>query len=162
MTNIPAIGKDEEITQRQDITSSKLPITSDVKRELDIELEERIPQILPYQNFGYQFLIKFAMEGQPADFASMAIKNAMEKKKTLDIMPNIPVANMQKPIEIRNTLRPPNLSAITPVVSFPTSVPAVPQPRIDPHIVLFSPNPGSSSIAGLDMTTVVLQILSTA
>ena len=102
------------------------------------------------------------MEGQPADFASMAIKNAMEKKKTLDIIPNIPVANMQKPMEIRNTLRPPNRSAITPVVSFPTSVPAVPQPRIAPHIVLLSPNSGSSSIAGLDMTTVVLQILSTA
>jgi hypothetical protein len=162
MTNIPAIGKDEAITQRQEITSSKLPITRDVKRELDIELEERIPQIRPRQSFGYQLLIRFAMEGQPADFASMAIKNAMEKKKTLDIMPNIPVANMQKPMEIRNTLRPPNRSAKIPVVSFPTSVPAVPQPRIDPHIVLFSPNSGSSSIAGLDMTTVVLQILSTA
>ncbi len=162
MINIPAIGKDEAITQRHEITSSKLPITMDVKRELDIELDERIPQIRPRQNFGYQLLIRFAMEGQPADFASMAIKNAIEKKKTLDTMPNIAVANMQKPMEIRNTLRPPNWSAITPVVSFPTRVPAVPQPRIAPHIVLVSSNSGSSSIAGLDMTTVVLQILRTA
>ena len=77
MTNIPAIGKDEAITQRHEITSSNLPITRDVKRELDIELEERIPQIRPRQSFGYQLLIRFAMEGHPADFASMAIKNAM-------------------------------------------------------------------------------------
>ena len=162
MISIPAIGKDEAIAQRQEITSSKLPITRDVKRELDIELEERIPHTLPRQNFGYQLLIRFAMEGHPADFANMAIKNAMEKKKTFDIMPNIPVANMQKPMEKRKTLRPPKRSAKIPVVSFPTSVPAVPQPRIEPHIVLFSPNSGSSSIAGLDMITVVLQILSTA
>ena len=156
------MGKDEIMIQRQDINSKRAPTPRDVKNELDIELEERIPQILPRQSFGNQALIRFAIEGQPADFANMAIKNAMEKKKTLDIMPNIPVANMQKPMEIRNTLRPPNRSAKIPVVSFPTSVPAVPQPRIDPHIVLFSPNSGSSSIAGLDMTTVVLQILSTA
>ena len=162
MQNIPAIGKDEAITQRHEITSSKLPITRDVKRELDIELEERIPQIRPHQYFGYQLLIRFAMEGQPADFASMAIKNAMEKKKTLDTMPNMPVANMQVPMEIRNILRPPNRSAIIPVVSFPTSVPAVPQPRIAPHIVLLSSSAGSSNIAGLDITTVVLQILRTA
>ena len=162
MTNIPAIGKDEAITQRHEITSNKLPITRDVKRELDIELEERIPHILPRQNIGYQLLIRFAMEGHPADFANMATENAKEKKKTFDIMPNTPVANMQKPMAKRKTLRPPKRSAKTPVVSFPTSVPAVPQPRIDPHIVLFSPNSGSSSIAGLDMTTVVLQILSTA
>lgn len=162
MVNIPAIGIDEAITQRQDTTRSKLPITSDVKRELDIELEERMPHILPRQNLGYQLLIRFAIEGQPADFANMAIKNAIEKKKTFDIMPNIAVANMHKLIEIKNTLRPPRRSAMIPVVSFPISVPAVPQPRIAPHMVLLSSSSGSSSIAGLDITTVVLQILSTA
>ena len=162
MAIAPAMGKDEAITQRQDNTSSKLPIAREVKSELDIELEERTPQILPRQNFGNQLLMRFAMEGQPADLASMAMENAMEKKKTLDIMPNIPVANIQKPREIRNTLRPPNRSAIIPVVSFPTSVPAVPHPRIAPHMVLLSPNSGSSSIAGLEITTVVRQMFRAA
>ena len=156
------MGKDEATTQRQDITSSKLPITRDVKNELDIELEERTPQILPRQPFGNQLLIRFAIQGQPADFASMAMKNAMEKKKTFETMPNIPVASIQKPMEMRNTLRPPNRSANIPVVSLPTSVPAVPHPRIAPHMVLLSPNSGSSSMAGLDMTTVVRQIFNTA
>ena len=162
MQNIPAMGKDDAITQRQDIMSSKLPITRDVKSELDIELEERTPQILPRQFFLNQLLIRFAMQGQPADLANMAIKNATEKKKTFELMPNMPVASKQKTMEIRNTLRPPNRSANIPVVSFPTSVPAVPHPRIAPHMVLLSPNSGSSSMAGLDMITVVLQIFNAA
>ena len=73
------MGKDEAITQRQDIQSKRLPTIRDVKNELDIELEERMPQTLPRQIFGYQALMRFAMEGQPADFANMAIKNAIEK-----------------------------------------------------------------------------------
>ena len=75
MQIIPAMGKDDATTQRQDSMSSKLPITRDVKSELDIELDERTPQILPRQFFWNQFLIRFAMQGQPADLASMAIKN---------------------------------------------------------------------------------------
>jgi hypothetical protein len=51
MQNIPAMGKDAAITQRQDSMSSKLPIIRDVKSELDIELEDRTPQILPRQFF---------------------------------------------------------------------------------------------------------------
>ena len=156
------MGRDDAMTQRQETISKRLPITRDVKNELDIELEERIPHILPRQSFGNHALIRFAMEGQPADLANMAIKNAIEKKKAFDIMPKIPVASMQKPIENRNTLRPPNRSATTPVISFPTSVPAVPHPRIAPHMVLFRSSSGSSIIAGLDMTTVVRQILRTA
>ena len=76
---MPAIGKDEAITQRQDIQSKRLPTIRDVKNELDIELEERMPQTLPRHILGYQALMRFAMEGQPADFANMAIKNAIEK-----------------------------------------------------------------------------------
>ena len=156
------MGRDDAMTQRHEIQSKRLPITRDTKSELDIELEERIPQILPRQSFGNQALIRFAIEGQPADFANMAVKNAMEKKRTFDIMPNTPVAKIHKPIENRKILRPPNRSAIIPVVSFPTSVPAVPHPRIAPHMVLLSPNSGSSSIAGLDITTVVRQMFSAA
>jgi uncharacterized membrane-anchored protein len=51
MQIIPAMGKDDATTQRQDSMSSKLPITRDVKSELDIELDERTPQILPRQFF---------------------------------------------------------------------------------------------------------------
>ena len=79
MAKAPAMGRDEAITQRQDIQSRRPPIARDVKKELDIELEERMPQTLPRQTLGYQALMRFAMEGQPADFANMAIKNAMEK-----------------------------------------------------------------------------------
>ena len=79
MAKAPAMGKDEAITQRQDIQSKRLPTIRDVKNELDIELEERMPQTLPRHTFGYQALMRFAMEGQPADFANMAIKNAIEK-----------------------------------------------------------------------------------
>ena len=79
MTRVPAKGKDETMTQRQDINSKRPPIARDVKKELDIELEERMPQTLPRQTLGYQALMRFAMEGQPADFANMAIKNAIEK-----------------------------------------------------------------------------------
>jgi hypothetical protein len=162
MRPVTAMGRDDAITQRQDIKSKRLPIKRDAKSELDIELEERIPHTLPLQPFGNHALIRLAIEGQPADLASIAIKNAIEKKKAFDIIPNTPVAKMQKLIENRNTLRPPNRSAITPVKSFPTSVPAVPQPRIAPHIVLLMSNSGSSIIAGLDMTTVVRQMLRTA
>ena len=79
MAKVPAIGKEEAITQRQDNQSKRPPIARDVKNELDIELEERMPQTLPRQTLGYQALMRFAMEGQPADFANMAIKNAIEK-----------------------------------------------------------------------------------
>ena len=102
-----AMGRDEAITQRQGVTNNRAPIKRDVNNELDIELEERIPQTLPRQTFWNQALIRLAMEGQPADLANMAIKNAMENKEAFDIKPNKPVASIQKPIENRNILRPP-------------------------------------------------------
>ena len=90
------MGKDEAITQRHDPHSKRLPRTRDAKSELDIELDERIPQTLPRQTFRNQILIRLAMEGQPADFANMAMKKVTEKKNTSDIMPNNPIASMQK------------------------------------------------------------------
>ena len=133
----------------------------EAKNELDIELDDRIPQILPRQTTGYQFLIRFAIEGQPADLASMEIKNVSEKKAYLETTPNKPIAKMQIPIDIKNTFLPPNLSARKPVVSFPIKVPAVPQPRIEPHIALFKLIVGSSKSWGLATMIVVLKKLST-
>ena len=74
---------DIKIVRRQEKISKKEPIIMEAKNELDIELDDRIPQILPRQTTGYQFLIRFAIEGQPADLASMEIKNVSEKKGVL-------------------------------------------------------------------------------
>ena len=153
---------DEAMTQRHGTTSKRLPSASDAKIQLDMELEEIMPQALPRQDLGNQTPVRFAMDGQAPAFATMEIKNATVKKNDLDMMPNIPVVNIQRLREKRNTLRPPNRSAMIPVTSFPVIVPAVPQPRIAPHAVLSSSSVGSSSMAGLAMMTVARQMLTTA
>ena len=48
--------------------------TNAVNKELNLELEERIPQMRPCHFFGYQTPIRLAIDGQAADFANSAMK----------------------------------------------------------------------------------------
>ena len=61
-------------TVLQDTTSNKLPSTNAVNKELNLELEERIPQMRPCHYFGYQTPMRLAIDGQAADFANKAMK----------------------------------------------------------------------------------------
>ena len=51
MAKAPVMTADEAMTQRQDMTSKRLPNASDAKIQLDIELEEIMPQALPRHDF---------------------------------------------------------------------------------------------------------------
>ena len=57
------------MTKRRCSTSTNV-----VNKELNLELEERIPQMRPRQCFGYQTLMRLAIDGQAADLANKAMK----------------------------------------------------------------------------------------
>ncbi len=61
-------------TDCHEITRNKLPNHSVENTELNLELEERIPQIRPRQLIGYHTPMRLAIAGQPADFAKSAMK----------------------------------------------------------------------------------------
>ena len=96
------------------------------------ELVESALHTRPYFVDGYHTEMILAMEGQLAAIAN-SIKKFIVAKRVVEV-PQLKVT-VRKAVTgraIKNTLRPPSQSAITPVRSFPAIIPAIPQAAISP------------------------------
>ena len=116
----------------QENTASSVPNNIIDMEALRRELVASAPHTLPYLVEGYHTEMIPAMEGQLAAIAN-SIRKFMVAKVVIEV-PQLKVTVRKAVIEraIKNTLRPPSQSAITPVSSFPAIIPAIPQAAISP------------------------------
>jgi hypothetical protein len=116
----------------QENTVSSVPNKIIDMEALRRELVESAAHTLPYFVDGYHTEMILAMEGQLAAIAN-SIRKFIVAKMVVEV-PQLKVTVRKAVIEraIKNTLRPPSQSAITPVRSFPAIIPAIPQAAISP------------------------------